>query len=279
MSSKQKVYLSLDDIYKLYGIRPESLSRKKKKKGKKKKKNNAKGKQSNYGFGTGVNKSFGGGGGGIGGVLGVGHVQGASIDRRELDILRGQLNDAKNNPQKKHDGILKLEHVPEELKNTLTFAKMANEAYNKGDVNMYKSTANNLVMGLKKPKQKKRITFDIEKFKKNKKPVGPTTDHTINPAPPITTSNDLTNTGILQFMKSNDDIESDEDIFTDSHIKQTPHKSNTNSNQGQFTAPRINERYNLRGKDKLKKKRDDDFINEDDDAQYLGKDIAEGFSD
>ena len=271
MSSKPKVYLSLDDIYKLYGIRPESLSGKKKKKGKKKKRNNAKSKQSNFGFGTGVNKSFGGGGGGIGGVGGVGHVQGASIDRREIDILRGQLNDAKNNPQKNHDGILKLENVPEELKETMKFAKLANDSYNKGDIKISKSKAGNLIMGPSKPTgkpQKIRKPIDLSKY-----------DHTINPAPPIITNNDLKNTGILQFMKNNDDIESDEDIFTDAHIKQTPHKSNTNSNQGKFTAPRINERFNLRGKDKIKKKRDDDYINEDDDARYLGKDIAEGFSD
>ena len=216
MSSKPKVYLSLDDIYKLYGIRPESLSRKKKKKGKKKKTiNNAKSKKSNFGFGTGVNKSFGGGGGGIGGVGGVGNVQGASIDRREIDILRGQLNDAKNNPQKNHDGILKLENVPEELKETMKFAKLANESYNKGDIKISKSKAGNLIMGPSKPtgnKPKVRKAFDLGnnsppklEFKRKNNIVGPTTDHTINKAPPIATSNDLANTGILQFMKSNDD--------------------------------------------------------------------------
>ena len=214
----------------------------------------------------------------------------ASIDRREIDILRGQLNEAKNNPQKNHDGILKLENVPEELKETMKFAKLANEAYNKGDVNIYKSTANNLIMGPKKPKIKKRTAFDIDKFKKNKKKsvgptdeniVEPTTDHTINPAPPIATSNDLANTGILQFMKSNDDIESDKDIFANAPVKQTPHKSNTNSNPGKFTAPRKNERYILRGKDKLIKKYNDEVYEIDDNLAQDSpiKSLDKGFAE
>lgn len=190
---EKKIYLSLDDLHKLYGIAPDIILKRKKKSKKKKAKSK---KKSN--FGTGVNKQFGGGG--IGGVSGVGSVNSSTIDRREIDILRGQLNEAKNNPNRPENaGVLRLENVPEELKETLKFAKLANDGYASGNVKISKSSAGNLIIGptsQKQKQEKRRKAFDISSK----------VDHTINEAPPLKTSNDLVHTQPLEF-KTNDQVE------------------------------------------------------------------------
>ena len=200
---EKKIYLSLDDLHKLYGIAPDLILKRKRTK----KKRKAKGKKKTN-FGTGVNKQFGGGGGGPA-TAGVGAVHSSTIDRREIDILRGQLNEARNNPKNPaNDGVLRLENVPEELKETFKFAKLANDGYASGNIKVSKSPAGNLIMGPTSQKQKtaqRRRAIDVSSR----------ADNTINPAPPIQTSNDLTYTQPLEF-KSNDQVEElDDDEFED----------------------------------------------------------------
>lgn len=201
-SKKSKVFLSLDDLHKLYGIAPDLIMKRKKKKSKKAKKKAA--KKSN--FGNGVNKQFGSGGGaGFGGV----GIQSSTIDRREIDILRGQLNQARNNPNKEENkGVLQLENVPEELKETLKFAKVANDAFSSGQAKISKSPAGNLIMGPTSQKQKqakRRRAIDLSE----------TIDHTINDAPPIESANDMVYTHPLAWHEAKVEELSDDGQHTD----------------------------------------------------------------
>jgi len=196
MTEKNKIYLSLDDLHKLYGIAPDMILKQKKAK---KKKNKKKAKKST--FGKGIVQQFGSGGGaGFGGV----GISSSTIDRREIDILRGQLNEARNNPKNPaNDGVLRLENVPEELKETFKFAKLANDGYATGNIKVSKSPAGNLIMGPTSQRQKqasRRRAIDISNA----------VDHTINEAPPLKSSNDLRLTNPLE--QKSDRVEDVEDI-------------------------------------------------------------------
>ena len=208
MTNKKKIYLSLDDLHKLYGISPEQLFKKKKKNKKKKNTNKSTSKDKTSSFGKGTQKQFGGSGeiGGVGGV----NVLGSSIDRREIDILRGHINEARNNPNKQNDGILKLENVPEELKETFKFAKVASDAFNSGNASMTKTNGGKLIMKeTKQPiiKPRKGKTFDLST------PI----DNTINDPSPLKSVNDVVEKH--PFISYNEDvpdniIESKDDLLT-----------------------------------------------------------------
>jgi hypothetical protein len=220
MKETKKIYLSLDDLHKLYGILPKELLSKRKKKTKKKKKVK-KSTGTTKPFGSGILGSGGSGGGGGGGFGGVS----SSIDRREIDILRGQINDAKNNPHKPENaGVLLLENVPEELKETFKYAKSANDALQLGLAKVvtttYKGDVNGVALKQNLPKTikgRKKKTIDIS-----------IVDKTLNNVPLKGSNNDMTNTQPLQYI--NEDMpntqplqpSNDDSDFVDDDVEDIP---------------------------------------------------------
>lgn len=91
---KDKIYISLNDLHKLYGISPETILKKSKKKKKKKKTKKAIDNQNKYG--KGITQQYGLGSGGIGGVA----VSMPSIASREIDTLKGTINALNNKTSK-----------------------------------------------------------------------------------------------------------------------------------------------------------------------------------